>query len=390
MKALCGDIETVKYKFSSAILKGEIFMAGYLRQRGNSWRMEYMCKGNKYSKTIPMMTKKEAEKELAKFIAEVDKGNFVNTNYTFYEFSQIWLSEIVKPDSSPITLKRYIGILNTRILPVLGNYKLKEINVMTLKSFFNDLKTQKTMFKYRENKPLSKASIIKFREIVNAILQKAYEFELINDNPCRKVHLQLDNIESELNKEEKVQFYDKATYKLVLSLLLKETLFHRVIIETALKTGFRRSEIWGLTWDDINFDKNEISVNRTRHYLKGYGLIVKATKTKKSKRTIVVANSLISLLKKYKKVCTTEFLTGDESIDGICSWFKQFQKNNNITPIRFHDLRHTHASLLLGEGVDLKTISERLGHSTIRQTMDIYAHVSKELDEKAGNIFDTI
>lgn len=365
-------------------------MAGYLRQRGNSWRMEYMCKGNKYSKTIPMMTKKEAEKELAKFIAEVDKGNFVNTNYTFYEFSQIWLSEIVKPDSSPITLKRYIGILNTRILPVLGNYKLKEINVMILKSFFNDLKTQKTMFKYRENKPLSKASIIKFREIVNAILQKAYEFELINDNPCRKVHLQLDNIESELNKEEKIQFYDKATYKLVLSLLLKETLFHRVIIEIALKTGFRRSEIWGLTWDDINFEKNEISVNRTRHYLKGYGLIVKATKTKKSKRTIIVANSLMSLLKKYKKVCTTEFLTGDESIDGICSWFKQFQKDNDITPIRFHDLRHTHASLLLGEGVDLKTISERLGHSTIRQTMDIYAHVSKELDEKAGNIFDTI
>lgn len=88
-------------------------------------------------------------------------------------------------------------------------------------------------------------------------------------------------------------------------------------------------------------------------------------------------------------MCNTESLTGNHSIDTICSWFKQFQKDNDITPIRFHDLRHTHASLLLGEEV-VKTISERLGHSTIRKTMDIYAHVSKELDEKADNIFDTI
>ena len=83
-------------------------------------------------------------------------------------------------------------------------------------------------------------------------------------------------------------------------------------------------------------------------------------------------------------------MTGDHSIDTICGWFKDFQKKNNISPIRFHDLRHTHASLLLNEGVDLKTISERLGHSTIRQTMDIYTHVSKELDEKAGQIFDEL
>lgn len=365
-------------------------MAGYLRQRGNSWRMEYMCKGNKYSKTIPMMSKKEAEKELAKFIAEIDKGNFVNNNYTFYEFSQVWLLEVVKPNSSPITLKRYIQFLNNRILPALGSYKLKEINVIILTSFFNELKTQKTMFKYRENKPLSKGTIEKARTIINAILQKAYEFELISNNPCRKVRLQLDNIESEINKKEKIHFYDKTTYKKVLKLLEKETLFHRVIIELALKTGFRRSEIWGLTWNDIDFKNKKISVNKTRHYLKGIGLIEKGTKTKKSKRTITVAQSLIDLLEIYKTECDTEYLTGNNSIDGICSWFHNFQVKNDIPLIRFHDLRHTHASLLLAEGIDLKTISERLGHSTIRQTMDIYTHVSTELESKAGTIFDEL
>lgn len=366
-------------------------MAGTIIKRGNKLRLQYMCKGNRYSKTIPMMSNKEAEKELALFIAGIDKGNFVNTSYTFYEFSQIWLSEVVQPNSSPVTLKKYIGYLNNRILPYLGNYKLKDINVITLTSFFNDLKTQKTMYSTkRENKPLAKSTIEKVREIINAILQKAYEFDLISNNPCRKVHLQLDNIESELNKEEKIHCYDKETYKKVLELLKKEELFNRVIIEIALKTGFRRSEIWGLTWADIDFDNNKISVNKTRHYLKNVGLFVKTTKTKKSKRTIVVASSLMQLLKTYKEHCTTEYLTGDRSIDGICTWFRDFQKNNKIEVIRFHDLRHTHASLLLDAGVDLKTISERLGHSTIKQTMDIYTHVSKQLEEKAGAIFDEL
>lgn len=365
-------------------------MAGTITKRGNKLRLQYMCKGNRYSKTIPMMSNKEAEKELAKFIAEIDKGCFVNTSYTFYEFSQIWLTEVVKPNSSPITLKRYIQFLNNRILPALGPYKLKDINVIILTSFFNDLKTQKTMFKNRKNTPLSKATIVKAREIVNAIMQKAYEFELISNNPCRKVHLQLDNLESELNKEETIHCYDKETYKKVLEFLKTEKLFNRLIIEMALKTGFRRSEIWGLTWDDIDFNNNKISVNRTRHYLKGQGLIVKNTKTKKSRRTITVASSLIELLKEYRNICETEYLVGEKSIDGICSWFKDFQKKNNIPPIRFHDLRHTHATLLLEAGIDLKTISERLGHSTIRQTMDTYTHVSKDLDQKAGKTFDEL
>ena len=365
-------------------------MAGTITKRGNKLRLQYMCKGNRYSKTIPMMSNRDAEKELANFVADIEKSNFVNTNYTFFEFAQIWLSEVVKPNSSPITLKRYLGFLNNRILPFLGQYKLKEINVIILNSYFNELKTQKTMFKNRENKPLSKATIVKAREIINAILQKAYEFELITNNPCRKVHLQLDNLESELTKKEKIHFYDKETYKKVLNLLQNEKLENRIIIEMALKTGFRRSEIFGLTWNDIDFENKKISINKSRHYLKGQGMITKGTKSPKSRRTIVIPNSLVKLLREYKKQCDTEYLFENRSIDGICSWFKEFQIKHGITPIRFHDLRHTHASLLLAAGIDLKTISERLGHSTIRQTMDIYTHVSKELEEKAGTILDEL
>lgn len=365
-------------------------MAGSIIKRGDKIRLQYMCKGNRYSKTIPMMNNKEAEVELAKFIAAIDKGSFVNTSYTFFEFSQIWLSEVVAPNSSPVTLRKYIMYLNNRILPSLGKYKLREVNVLILTSFFNRLKTEKTMYKNRPNKPLAKTTIEKIREIVNAIMQKAYEFEIITDNPCRKVKLQLDNLESELEKEQKIQSYDKESYKKVLELLESEKLSRRVVIEIALKTGFRRSEIWGLTWDNIDFEGNKISINKTRHHLKGSGMITKTTKTPKSKRTISVPQSLIELLKEYKKECATEYLFENMSIDGICSWFRNFQIEKSIEPIRFHDLRHTHASLLLDAGIDLKTISERLGHSTIQQTMDTYTHVSKELDEKASSVFDSL
>lgn len=366
-------------------------MAGTITKRGNKIRLQYQCKGNRYSKTIPMMSNKDAEKELALFIAEIDKGNFINTNYTFYEFTQIWLSEVVKPNSSPTTLKNYITYLNNRIIPYLGNYKLSEINVLILNSFFNKLKQQKTMYKYQENKPISKGTIQKVHEIVNGILQKAYEYDILPHNPCRKIKLQLGNIESEINKSDKIMYYDVETYKEVMRLIEKEPLKYRVLIEIAVKTGLRRSEIYGLTQADINFEEKTLSVNKSRHYIKGQGMVLKTTKTKSSKRTISIPNSLIELLKEYISQYPGEYVFNEVSTNAISSWWKNWQKKNNIkTIIRFHDLRHTHATLLLSQGVDLKTISERLGHSSISRTMNTYTHVLKEMDRKASNVIDNL
>ena len=367
-------------------------MAGTITKRGNKLRLQYMCKGNRYSKTIPMMSNKEAEKELAKFIAEIDKGCFVNTSYTFYEFSQIWLTEVVKPNSSPITLRNYIIYLNNRINPFLGTYQLKHINVMILNSFFNELKTQKTMYKTRANVPISKGTIKKIHEIVNGILQKAFEFDLITNNPCRKVKLQLNNIESEIGKTEKIMYYDVKTYKQVMELIKDEPMKYRVIIETAVKTGLRRSELYGLTVSDINFNKKTITIDKSRHYLKGNGMITKNTKTYSSKRTISIPDSLIELLRNYTyNLNPNDYIFTEVSTNAISTWWKNWQKSKKIEPIiRFHDLRHTHATLLLSQGIDLKTISERLGHTNISRTMNTYAHVLKEMDANASSIIDKL
>lgn len=369
-------------------------MAGTLRKKGSSYQFEYTYKGKRHYGSIScdeVKNEKEAREKLEDFCVEVRKGNYIEKEYSFFEFTSIWLKEVVKPSFSPITLRTYMHFLNNRILPKLGNYKLTDINPLIITSFINFLKEENTIYKDRkENKELSKGTIQKIFNIVRAILQKAYEFELIPNNPCSKVKLNLKSVNVQREKEE-VHYYDKETYNKVLHLLEKEDFLKRLVIETALKTGMRRSEIFGLKWKDINFEDKEITINKTRQMVNGV-MVVRPCKTESSIRTISIPTSLLTLLEQYKiEEPDLDFVFDKINIDSITTWFRKWQPRHNIPKIKFHDLRHTHATLLLASGkVDIKTISERLGHSTINMTMNVYAHVLKEMDRNASDIIDTL
>lgn len=370
-------------------------MAGSIQKINNdTYRFHFMFKGSRFTETIKLDNvsknyKNDANLQiaLANFIDRVKKGNFHNTNYTFTEYTQIWLDNVAKPNFTPMVVNRYISYLNNRILPYLGSYQISEITPLILNSYFNELKQSETMYKTRENKKISKGTVIKIRKIISSILSNACEMEVIDNNPCAKVKIRYDDME----EKEAINYYNKETYLKVLELLKDETLEHRCIIELALKTGFRRSEMFGLTWDDIDFEKKTITINKSRHYLKGKGMYTSKPKTKSSNRTIVIPNSLIKTLEIYKEVYkNNNYIFEELSIDGITSWFKNWQAKNEIPIIRFHDLRHTHATLLLLQGVDLKTIQHRLGHSDISMTMNTYTHVLEELDKTASEKLEEI
>lgn len=377
-------------------------MAGTYTKRGNKYRLQYMKDGQRYSMTTDssVKTDRDAEKALAKFVTEVDKGLFYNTNYTFFEFAQIWIDEVQKPNSSPLTVDKYKSYLNNRIIPYLGNYKLTKINASILNSYFNEVKTWKTMYKPpRKNVPISKSTVEKIYEIVTAILQKAFEWDLIVSNPCKKVKLRLDNMESEIQKtkergekKEVINSYTKEEYKNVLELLKKEDLDKKTLIETALKSGLSKEELFGLRWCDFDEENCTLSVKVVRLYTKKTGIIEKQPKAHSRIRTISIPNSLCEALKSFKTQSdkNEDYIFKDININSIGSWFTDFQKRNNIRKIRFHDLRHTHATLLLYKGVDIKTISKRLGHSKIGITMDTYTDVLKELDTSASQKIDEI
>ena len=383
-------------------------------------RLYYMLNKVPYRTTVEVKDGEDAEKKLALFVDQVKKGNFINTNYTFAEFAQIWLDNKVRPNAGERCVKKYLGALNNRILPYIGNIKLKDLTKPKLENYFNTIKNTKTNYeKRKENNLVKPDTIKKWKSIIHACLEYAVDCELLNKNPCNKIKITFTNTTDEnrikelvKSKKEKINYYNFEEFKEVCNLLEKEFLEYynndtindekklrevgrRFIVLLALKTGMRRSELFGLTKDDLSIEEATFEVNKSRHYLAGKGKFTKYPKNDSSIRTKSLPKSILSVLKLYYELLDridykNAYIFDYLSIDGICSWFDKWQNKNNIKNIRFHDLRHTHATILLYLGVDVKTISERLGHADIQTTLNVYADVLKELDEQSAEKIDNL
>lgn len=387
-------------------------------------RLYYMLDKIPYRSTVEAKDEEEAEKKLALFVEEVKKGNFINTNYTFSEFAQIWLDEKVRPNAGERCVKKYIGALNKRILPYIGNEKLKNITKQKLESYFNTIKTSKTDYKCRkDNKTVKPDTVKKWKSIIHACLQYAVECSLLYRNPCDNIKITFTNTLDEntikelvKKKREKIMYYNMEEFKKVCKIAEDEFMHYyndttidndkklrevgrRFVVLLALKTGMRRSEIFGLAKDneyyDLNLENATFDVNKSRHFLSGKGKFTKYPKNDSSIRIKSLPKSILSYLELYYQLLSSvdyknKYIFDYLSIDGICSWFDKWQDKNNIRNIRFHDLRHTHSTILLYLGVDIKTISERLGHADIQTTLNIYADVIKDLDKKSVDKIDSL
>ena len=174
----------------------------------------------------------------------------------------------------------------------------------------------------------------------------------------------------------------------------------------AIYTGMRRGEILGLNWQNVNFDKKYIRVVQELSCTK-QGLKILPPKTNKSTRNIAIPDTLVKILKNHRaEQIKNKLLFGSEyqNSDMVCTYqngklfypkrfsakFNEFLKKNDLPMIRFHDLRHSHASLLVKIGVQPKVISERLGHSNIGITMDLYSHLYENADREVADMFDKI
>lgn len=396
----------------------------YQLNKNGTARLQYMLDGTRYSETVKAKNDEEASKELNLFINSIKKGTYIKDTYTLAEFAQIWLNESVRPNADENNCVRsYICYLNNRILPELGHLKLQEITKQKLESFFNKLKNSKTMYKNRENKTIKPDTVKKVKKMLNALLNYAVSCDLLLKNPCKYVRItyknnnDLESIKELSNKKNnKVNYFNKDEYKSVCNYLeieiknyynntnldnnkrLREV-GRRIIVLLDLKTGMRRSELFGLArgngFNDLDLKNKTFNVNKGRHCGRHVGKYTKIPKNVSSIRIKSLPSSIIPYLELYFNLLdglhyTNMYIFDHLSIDGTCSWWDKWQDKHDIRNIRFHDIRHTHPTLLLSEGVDIKTISERLGHSDIQTTMNIYADVLKELDTKASEKIDNI
>lgn len=384
-------------------------MAGSIEKRGDSYRLVcvvgYNLQGRpiKKSKTVHC-SKKEAKIELAKFVADVQKGMYVEgKSLKFTDFVEIWKRDYGSKELAPSTYKRYLGILESRIIPFFGHFRVDKIKPTDIMQFYDLLSKDTQIVRRKDNngkktgKPLSPKTILEHHRLLRAMLQKAVYWQMIVSNPAERV-------QAPKTKKPKRKYYDDEQSKALISGLMElteEQFKYKVAIILTIFTGVRLGELMGLEWDDINFREGIVSINRSSQYLADKGVFTKVPKTESSIRDVAIPDFVVSLLEEYKYWYDEQKYQYGElwydsnrlfvQADGkpmhpstISKWFEKFVAQIGLPVINFHGLRHTNATLLIAQNIDVSVVAARLGHAQITTTLNFYVHPIISHNKTAG------
>lgn len=366
-------------------------MKGYFRKRGNKWSftidvgMNAETDKRKQITKSGFTTKKEAQEDCAKIISEFSSGTYVEKNkLTLGTFMNDFL-ETKKQSIRESTLRNYLQVTKNHIIPHLGKMTLQNITPADISRFYAKLLEK-----------LSNNMVGNVHILLSSALSQALRWGMMKNNP-----MQLIKKPKQIKKE--MRIWDKKELKLFLSAVKQ----HRVYIafHLALSTGMRQSEILGLRWKDVDLTNATIQIVQTLSH--DGKTILQSTKTKSGNRQISLDKSTIEALKHHRKIMLEERMSVKDfedyglvvsSISGVPKTprsllytFYTYMKLANVSKIAFHDLRHTHATLLLSEGINPKVVAERLGHANIVITLQTYSHVlpsmQKEVAERIEKFF---
>lgn len=391
-------------------------MAGSIEKRGkDSYRLVctngYDLNGKliKHTKTIHG-TKKDAQIELAKFVADVQNCLVIEgKSLKFSEFTEIWKRDYGSKELAPSTYKRYCRMLETRILPYFGHFYINKIKPTDIMQFY-DLLSRDTQFVRKKSnngkktlKPLSGKTILEHHRLLRAMLHKAIYWQLLVSNPAERV-------QPPKATKPKRRYYDDEQCKILLENLTelgKEQIKYKVAIILTIFTGVRLGELMGLEWQDVDFKTGIVSINRSSQYLADKGVFTKTPKTESSIREVAIPDFVISLLEEYKlwydeqKSFYGELWTNSNRLfvqaDGkpmhpstISKWFVKYVAQIGLPVINFHGLRHTNATLLISQNIDVAVVAARLGHAQITTTFNFYVHPIISHNRNAGNVLQNL
>ena len=391
-------------------------MAGSIEKRGkNSYRLVFTSgydiygKRARYTKTIHG-TRRDAEIELAKFVAEIQNGLVIDgKSLRFSQFVEIWKRDYGSKELAPSTYKRYTSMLESRILPYFGHFYIDKIKPTDIMRFYDLLEKDTQIFRKKGNnglktkKPLSGKTILEHHRLLRSLLHRAVYWQLIVSNPAERV-------QPPKTKRPRRPYYDDMQCKKLLTNLNElgqDQIKYKTAIILTVFTGVRLGELLGLEWKDVDFRTGIVSVKRSSQYLTDYGIFTKRPKTESSIRDISIPDFVISLLEEYKvwyeeqKSFYGEFWTNSDRLfvqaDGkpmhpttISKWFIKFIGEIGLPVINFHGLRHTNATLLISQNVDIAVVAARLGHAQISTTYNFYVHPLKSHNRTAGAVLENL
>lgn len=367
-----------------------------IRKRNGSWqyRISYKDLDGKYKEKSKSKFRTKKEAQLAAEKAERQLNKQLETNAVmdidapFWDYFTKWYELYKAPHVSPVTLKTYET--TSRIVAVyFGDLPLSKISIDKYQLFINE---------YGENHSIR--SVRKAHAQLKACIQYALHTGYITTDITFKVKMT-----GTAPQDENKKFLNEVDVKKLIATIMKDydgSQTASAMILFALSTGCRLGEVFALTEDCIDWKKKTVKIKRSWDYKDTHTFI--KTKTKASVRSIAVDKETLAVLdaiiKHYKKEALKIGIRKENKFVFLTRLFKQmsYRRVNEILKekcleagikvISFHSLRHTHASLLLLKGADMQFVSKRLGHNSVLITMEVYAHVLKEMEDIGNDQVD--
>jgi integrase len=368
-------------------------MKGYFRKRGSLWSFTVdigrKTDGTRNQKTKGgFKTKREAEQACAELITQITKGDYLEpSKKTVHEAMKVWLETILRSTIRISTFDNYSKAIEKRIIPALGNLKLKDVRVDHIQSFYSSLVKE----------GLSPEYIRYLHSIINSFFTHQVRIQNITKNIVElAVPPRIGRKEQKTwSIEEAVRFLEVAK---------RDNQSYYIVYLLALYTGLRRGEILSLRWKDCDLRQGKISVCQTLYYSNQQFHFLEP-KTSRSNRLVSIPETVVEVLiahrleqEKHKNELGSvyenyDLIAANEigrpiNPRSLTGHFRRVIQKANVPLIRFHDTRHSHATILLKLGEHVKIVSERLGHSNAAMTMNVYSHVTSDMQKETAMKFD--
>ncbi len=362
---------------------------GNIRKRKDGrWEGRYTAgldpvSGKQVFKNVLGKTQSEVKEKLKVALAENQKVDFTKTGkYTVTQWMNEWYENVAKIKVRASSHQTYRCYIDNHIAPNIGKLSLEKLTTMDLQKFYRKLMAKGRVERIEaahQPKGLSAKTVRNINQVISSAMDFAVAQRIISVNPCKAVALpKVEHKEMQTIPAEQLQAF--------LTEAKASGVYEMYYIELA--TGLRRGELLGLKWGDIDWKNGIIKVKR--QIARVDGKVVEAPlKTKNSYRTVTISPQAVEVLKQQRAKTKDEFVFpspngGPISPDSVNNMLKRVLERAGIPKVRFHDLRHTFATVALQNGVDIKTVSGMLGHFSAGFTLDTYAHVTTAAQKEAA------